>query len=75
MNEACNTVSPLRKAAEDWADERWEQILRDPAAANHFRDMVDAFIAGASWLANEQARQLHEKVRELTRRKEARDGE
>ena len=72
------TVNPegaWRKAAEDWADERWEQILRDPAAANHFRDMVDAFLAGASWLANEQARQFYEKVCELKRRKEAKDGE
>ncbi len=57
MNETCNTISPSRKAAEDWADERWEQILRDPAAANHFRDMVDAFLAGASWLSEQNARQ------------------
>ena len=48
---------PWCKAAEDWADERWEQILRDPAAANHFRDMVDAFIAGATWLTSENLRQ------------------
>lgn len=57
MSETNNTISPSRKAAEDWADERWEQILRDPAAANHFRDMVDAFIAGASWLSEQNARQ------------------
>ena len=48
---------PWRKAAEDWADERWEQILRDPAAANHFRDMVDAFIAGAAWISEQTAKQ------------------
>lgn len=74
MSETGNTT-PSRKAAEDWADERWEQILRDPAAANHFRDMVDAFIAGATWLANENVRQFHAKVHALARRKEAKDGE
>lgn len=58
MSETGNTISPSRKAAEEWADERWEQILRDPAAANHFRDMVDAFIAGALWVTAENVRQL-----------------
>jgi hypothetical protein len=46
-----------REAAERWADLKWREVIDNPRGTNHFCNLVDAFLAGASWLSEQNARQ------------------
>lgn len=47
----------ILQAAERWADAEWEKMLRVPGPRNHFRDLVNAFTAGAQWAQSEEQTQ------------------